>query len=52
MAIKSIAKAQALVRELKERLEIRLAGSARIDTVREASDAEGFPALFLSNGGV
>lgn len=52
MAIKNIAKAQALVRELKERLELRLAGSARLDTVREASDTEGFPALILSDGGV
>lgn len=51
MAIKNIAKAEALVRELKERLELRLAGSARIDTVREARDSDGYPALFLSDGG-
>ena len=51
MAIKNIAKAEALIRELKERLEIRFAGSARIDTVREDRDSEGYPALFCSDGG-
>jgi hypothetical protein len=51
MAIKNIAKADALIRELKERLELRFAGSARIDTVREAKDSEGYPALFCSDGG-
>jgi len=48
---KSTAKAEAVVRDLKERLELRLEGSARIDTVREAKDANGWPMLFLSDGG-
>jgi hypothetical protein len=53
MAIKNIAKAEALSRELKERLEIRTKGAAagRTDTVREARDSEGYPALFLSDNG-
>jgi hypothetical protein len=52
MAIKNLAKAEALIRELKERLEIRTAGSGsgRVNTVREARDTEGYPALFLSRG--
>jgi hypothetical protein len=53
MAIKNTAKAEALIRELKERLEIRTAGSAagRVDTVRQDKDSEGYPALFLSDNG-
>jgi hypothetical protein len=50
MAIKNLAKAEALVRELKERLELRTAGSAagRVNSVRETRDSEGYPALVLS----
>lgn len=48
---KSTAKAEAMARDLKERLELRLEGSARIDTVREAKDANGWPMLFLSDAG-
>lgn len=48
---KSTAKADAMSRDLKERLGFRLEGSARIDTVREARDAAGWPMLFLSDGG-
>ncbi len=53
MAIKNLSKAQALIRELKEKLEIRTQGAAsgRCDTVRETADSEGYPALFLSDGG-
>lgn len=53
MAIKNLAKAQSLIRELKERLEIRAQGAAagRVDSVREAADSEGYPALFLSDNG-
>jgi len=53
MAIKNLAKANALIRELKERLEIRTAGAAagRVDSVREDKDSEGFPALILSDNG-
>jgi len=36
--MKSLAKSQAQIRELKEKLEKRLAGSASIDTVRETAD--------------
>ena len=48
---KSTAKAEALARDLKERLRFRL-NAARIDTIREAKDANGWPMLFLSDGGV
>jgi hypothetical protein len=53
MAIKNLAKAEALVRELKEKLEARTKGAAagRVDTVRETRDSEGFPMLFLSDNG-
>jgi hypothetical protein len=49
--MQSFAKAQATMRDLKERLEKRFAGSATIDTVREAKDAQGWPMLFCSDGG-
>ena len=49
---KSTAKAVALSRDLADKLRKRFAGSATIDTVREASDANGWPMLFLSDGGV
>jgi hypothetical protein len=49
----SIAKAEALMREMADRLAARLAGAAvgRVDSVRAAKDANGFPMLFLSHGG-
>ncbi len=52
MALKSTAKAESLMRGLKEKLELRVAGAAsgRVDTVREAKDANGWPMLFLSDG--
>lgn len=49
--MKSTAKAQAQARELKEKLALRLKGSASIDQVRQANDANGWPILFCSNGG-
>lgn len=49
--MKSTAKAQAQARELKQKLELRLKGSASIDQVRQANDAQGWPMLFCSNGG-
>lgn len=50
--MKSTAKAEAWMRDLKERLEFRIQGSSTIDTVREAKDSNGWPVLFLSDGGV
>lgn len=50
--MKSTAKAIAQVRELKEKLEFRFKGSASIDTVRALSDAQGWPMLICSDGGV
>lgn len=49
--MKSTAKAISVMRELKDQLGFRLAGSATIDTIREAFDTNGFPMLFLSDGG-
>ncbi len=48
----STAKAVALFRDLADKLSKRYAGSATIDTVRAAFDANGWPMLFLSDGGV
>jgi hypothetical protein len=51
MAIKSLAKADALIRDLKDMLEKRTknADAGRVDTVREARDSEGSPLLVLSD---
>jgi hypothetical protein len=49
--MKSLAKAESLVRKLQEHLGFRLQGSASIDTIRELKDSEGYPALVLSDGG-
>lgn len=44
------AKAQALFRDLGDKLKVRLAAnSANINTVRPANDANGWPMLFLSH---
>lgn len=53
MAIKSLVKADALIRDLKEKLALRTASAAagRIDTVREARDSDGAPYLMLSDNG-
>jgi hypothetical protein len=48
----STAKAVALSRDLADKLSKRFAGSATINTVRQAFDANGWPMLFLSSGGV
>lgn len=49
--MKSTAHAQALSRELADKLAKRTQGSASIDTVRQATDANGWPMLFLSDAG-
>lgn len=50
--MQSTAKAIALSRDLADKLAKRFAGSATIDTVRQAFDANGWPMLFLSDNGV
>lgn len=50
--MQSNAKAVALIRELKDLLEKRYAGSATIDTVRQAFDSNNWPYLVCSDGGV
>lgn len=50
--MKSTAKSSAQVRVLAERIAQRVAGSATIDTVRVASDANGWSMIFCSDGGV
>ena len=50
--MKSTAKAEAWLRDLKERLEFRINGSSTIDTISESKDANGWPMLTLSDGGV
>lgn len=50
--MKSTAKAEALLRDVADKLKVRYAGSATIDTVRAARDANGWPMLFLSDAGV
>jgi len=49
--MKSLAKADALLRDVADKLKIRYAGSATIDTVRQTRDAAGWPMLFLSDAG-
>jgi hypothetical protein len=44
-------KIQAVARDLGNRLAIRLAGGAGVNTVRYANDSNGAPQLFLSHGG-
>jgi hypothetical protein len=53
MAIKNLAKADALLRRLAEDLKIRTKGSAAgfVDTVREAKDSQGYPFIVLSDNG-
>lgn len=50
--LSSFAKAESLIRNLKQELDLRLANSTSIDTVRELKDSAGWPALMLSDGGV
>jgi len=49
--MKSTAKAEALLRDVADKLKVRYAGSATIDTVRAARDSAGWPMLFLSDAG-
>ena len=49
--MKSTAKAEALLRDVADKLKVRYAGSATINTVRAAKDANGWPMLFLSAAG-
>jgi hypothetical protein len=49
--MKSTAKAEALIRGLKDKLAKRFEGSSTIDTVREAKDAQGWPMLICSDAG-
>jgi hypothetical protein len=46
--MKSISKAQAEMRDLKEKLDLRYANGAGINSSRLAADAQGWPMLFLS----
>lgn len=46
--MQSTAKAQALSRDLADKLSKRFAGSATINTVRQANDANGWPMIFCS----
>jgi len=48
--MQSNAKAVALCRDLADKLAKRYAGSATIDSVRQAFDASGWPMIFLSRG--
>jgi len=48
--MKSTAKAEALMRDVADKLAIRFKGGASINSVRQAKDANGWPMLFLSNG--
>lgn len=50
--MKSLAKAESVIRTLKEKLNFRVSGSSSIDTVRETKDSNGWPMLFLSDGAV
>jgi hypothetical protein len=51
MAMQSTSKAVGLSRDLHDRLALRTKGSASINTIREAMDAQGWPMLFCSVGG-
>lgn len=49
--MQSNAKALALVRDLKDRLDIRLKGGAGLNQSREAFDSNNWPYLVISSGG-
>ena len=53
MALKSTSKAEAMARDLSDKLALRIAGSAagRVDTLRKAKDTNGWPVMFLSKTG-
>lgn len=50
--MQSNAKALALIRDLKDRLDVRLKGGAGLDQSREAFDSNNWPYLVISDGGV
>lgn len=49
--MQSVAKAQALVRDLADKLSKRFQNGASINSLRQANDAQGWPMLFLSVSG-
>lgn len=49
--MKSTAKAEAMMRRTKEQLDLRIKGSATINTTRQIRDAQGWPLLLLSVAG-
>lgn len=49
--MKSTAKSEALLRDVADKLNVRFAGSATMDTVRHAKDANGWPMLICSKSG-
>lgn len=49
--MKSSAKAEALLRDVADKLSVRFKNGAGINTVRHATDANGWPMLFLSVAG-
>lgn len=49
--MKSTAKAEALLRDVADKLAVRFKGGTGINTIRHATDANGWPMLFLSAGG-
>lgn len=53
MGFKSTSKAEALIRDLKEKLDLRVKGSGagRVDGSRELRDSDAWPALILSRAG-
>lgn len=53
MAIKSLAKADSLIRNLAEALRKRTAnaGAGRLDTVQELRDSDGNPYILMTDGG-
>lgn len=49
--MKSTAKAEAILRDVADKLKVRFAGSATIDTVELAKDSAGWPMIICSDGG-
>lgn len=49
--MKSTAKSEGLVRDVADKLKVRFAGSATIDTVRATKDANGWPMIVCSRAG-
>lgn len=49
--MKSTAKAEAIIRDVADKLKVRFAGSATIDTVRVSKDSAGWPMIICSDAG-